>query len=125
MMVMMDDEVRKVNDGERLGLIHFSISGRRQRARTRTKTLPPTPLSRHHFSSFDPQAQAPAMVRGHAKAQAQAAAQKKAAGGKGSGKSQLGEARAAGLRTFMCKKCLIGIPVSQSMGGVVMLSNRL
>ncbi|PWN26561.1 hypothetical protein BDZ90DRAFT_253965 [Jaminaea rosea] len=50
------------------------------------------------------------MVRGHAKAQAQAAAQKKAAGGKGTGKSQLGEARAAGLRTFMCKKCLIGIP---------------
>ncbi|CAO1638753.1 unnamed protein product [Sympodiomycopsis kandeliae] len=49
------------------------------------------------------------MVRGHAKAQAQAAAQKKSAGGKGSGKSQLGETREKALRQYKCQKCLIGI----------------
>lgn len=56
------------------------------------------------------------MVRGHAKAQAQAAAQKKAAGGKGSGKSQLGEAREKGISTFRCNKCMIGTPVSAGKG---------
>lgn len=53
------------------------------------------------------------MVRGHAKAQAQAAAQKKSAGGKGSGKSQLGETREKALRQYKCQKCLLGIAVSQ------------
>lgn len=52
------------------------------------------------------------MVRGHAKAEAKEAAAKRAAGGKGSGKSQLGEARETALRQFKCQKCMIGIPVS-------------
>ncbi|CBQ70664.1 conserved hypothetical protein [Sporisorium reilianum SRZ2] len=42
-------------------------------------------------------------VRGHAKAQAQEAAKKKADAAKG-GKSQLGEARAKGLK-FTCPTC--------------------
>ncbi|CAO1615141.1 unnamed protein product [Parajaminaea phylloscopi] len=50
------------------------------------------------------------MVRGHAKAQAQAAAAKRSAGGKGTGKSQLGETRERALRQFSCQKCKLGIP---------------
>ncbi|PWN19266.1 hypothetical protein BCV69DRAFT_300586 [Microstroma glucosiphilum] len=55
------------------------------------------------------------MVRGHAKAEAKEAAAKRAAGGKGSGKSQLGEARETALRQFKCQKCMIGIPSYKSL----------
>ncbi|SJX61339.1 uncharacterized protein SRS1_10331 [Sporisorium reilianum f. sp. reilianum] len=50
-------------------------------------------------------------VRGHAKAQAQEAAKKKADAAKG-GKSQLGEARAKGLK-FTCPTCKGQNPVSR------------
>lgn len=76
----------------------------------------------------------PAMVRGHAKAQAQAAAAKRAAGGKGTGKSQLGEVRERALRQFSCDKCKLGIAVSgalertvwdESFLSVVLIRNSL
>ncbi|PWN54094.1 hypothetical protein IE53DRAFT_365765 [Violaceomyces palustris] len=53
-------------------------------------------------------------VRGHAKAQAQQAAQKKADAQKG-GKSQLGEARSAGLK-ITCPVCKAPSPTYKVLG---------
>lgn len=55
-------------------------------------------------------------VRGHAKQAAQEAAKKKAAGGAGTGKSQLGEARQKGLK-FTCPTCKGQSPVSETYTG--------
>ncbi|KAJ1039322.1 hypothetical protein NDA11_001558 [Ustilago hordei] len=66
----------------------------------------PTPITSILRSLSPPRPAAPfhSMVRGHAKQAAQEAAKKKAAGGAGTGKSQLGEARQKGLK-FTCPTC--------------------